>query len=68
MGFKMTTFPTVSSDAMTPSKMLLSYPPFAMTVCVPIITLLTLDIIANTAESVMTVVSIPTLAKLVAIS
>ena len=41
-------------------------PPFAMTVCVPIITLLTRDIIANTAESLMTVVSISAFAKLTA--
>lgn len=44
------------------------YPPFANIVCVPIITLLTLDIIANIAESVITVTFKPTFAKFAASS
>ena len=43
-----------------------TYPPLAITVCVPIMTLLTVDIIAKTAESGMTVVSIPATARLLA--
>lgn len=44
----------------------MSYPPLAITVCVPMITLFTRDIIANTAESFITVVSMPDFAKLTA--
>lgn len=44
-----------------------TYPPFAMTVWVPIMTLFTLAMMANIAESVITVVSMfPFLAKLTA--
>lgn len=41
-------------------------PPFASTLCVPMITLFTRDIKANIAESGMTVVSILDLARLAA--
>lgn len=43
-----------------------AYPPLAITVWVPIMTLLTLDMMANTAESLMTVVSMLARARLIA--
>lgn len=45
---------------------LLIYPPLAITECVPITTLFTLDIIANIAESGIKVVLIPYLDSLIA--